>query len=114
MVLAHLNIANLSTLEAIRQLEQGHVPQRPVRIEDVKPEQFTDEAVVEAFETACQAYVSGIRGLKGLQSPLTYQHPWFGPMTSSNWHFMMGFHMRLHRKQLAAIVQGYQRYGVSL
>lgn len=114
MVLEHLNIVNLGTLENIRHLEQGRLPEQAVRIEDVKPNQATDAEVVASFESACQTYVSGIRALEGLQSPLTHPHPWFGPMTSSDWHFMMGFHMRLHRKQMAAIVHGCHAQGAVL
>jgi hypothetical protein len=36
----------------------------------------------------------------------TLAHPWFGPFTADQWHFMAAFHMRLHRGQIKAILRG--------
>jgi hypothetical protein len=120
MVLSHLNQVNLGTLGNIQQLVRGEIPTMTVRTEDVKPTldkmapsasqalyQERNDPHVAAFQQACQHYLGTMQGLHhALKTPCTLPHPWFGPMNAHQWHFMMGFHMGLHRKQIQSIVAG--------
>jgi hypothetical protein len=107
MVLDHLNIVNSGVIQNIILLTQGIQPEKIVRIEDVKPNLVQDDGIVNAFQIGCCQYLDEIQQcIPTFDSHQTYNHPWFGPMTAHQWHFLMAFHMRLHRKQMALIIQG--------
>ncbi len=47
--------------------------------------------------------------LEHLRTAARYRHPWFGPLDAAGWHAMAAFHLRLHRKQVEAILAAMQR-----
>ncbi|MFM7469616.1 MAG: hypothetical protein ACKO37_08975 [Vampirovibrionales bacterium] len=111
MVLNHLNQVNLGTLKNIQHLVQEQKPNMTVRIEDVKPpviqETLQATQVLQTFKEACETYLQEMTPLAGkLKTHTTLAHPWFGELNAHQWHFMMGFHMQLHGKQVQAIVNG--------
>jgi hypothetical protein len=106
MVLEHLTMVNLGILDIIKDLSQGNSPTQKVLTEAVKPHATTDETVIKNFADACITYEKAIALLGNLNSEMKWPHPWFGPFSAADWHFMMGFHMNLHRRQVEAIIRG--------
>jgi hypothetical protein len=47
-----------------------------------------------------------IERLGPLNARARHPHPWFGPLDAATWHFMTGFHMQLHFKQMELILAG--------
>jgi hypothetical protein len=104
MTLDHLRIVNTGIAEAITLLGQGKVPEREVSTATVKPVTEVDESVIESFNRSCEAIEEATRSLSDLRTPTRYAHPWFGPFDAAGWYFMSAFHLRLHRKQIEAIL----------
>ena len=41
-----------------------------------------------------------------LDSPVTHEHPWFGPFTARQWYWLVGSHLTIHYRQLKEIIAG--------
>jgi hypothetical protein len=106
MVLDHLQIVNSGCMEAIRLLSRGQAPARTASTAAVKPSPDADESVIERFEQGCELFCKTVERIADLKTKVRYAHPWFGELDADGWHFMAGFHMGLHRKQLNAIIAG--------
>lgn len=106
MTLDHLRIVNFGCMEAIKSLARGQVPARTASTAAVKPSPEVDEGMIEKFEQGCALFSKTVEGIADLKTSVRYAHPWFGPIDAAGWHFMAGFHMRLHRRQIEAIVAG--------
>lgn len=104
MTLDHLRIVNNGIAEAITLLGQGEVPEREVSTATVKPVTEVDGSVVEEFAKSCEAIELAAKSLPDLKTTARYAHPWFGPFDAGGWYFMSAFHVRLHRKQIEAIL----------
>jgi len=104
MTLEHVRIVNMGCLGAIRSLTRGQVPERVASTAAVKPSPEVDESIIGEFEQACELLVKTADGAGDLRTKVRYAHPWFGPLDAAGWSFMAGFHMRLHRKQIEAIL----------
>ncbi|MGB7792191.1 MAG: DinB family protein [Terrimicrobiaceae bacterium] len=105
MVIDHLRIVNRGISEVIRLLGRGQTPARQLRIADVKPRPLADQKVTGEFEQACARFERHAAKLSDLRTALRYAHPWFGPLDASGWHFLAGFHMQLHRRQIELILR---------
>lgn len=105
MTLDHLRIVNFACLEGILSLSRGQVPARVASTAAVKPSPEVGEEIVEQFEQGCELFLKTVEGISNLKTSVRYAHPWFGPLDAAGWHFMAGFHMRLHRKQTEAILR---------
>jgi hypothetical protein len=103
MTLDHLRIVNGGTANLIRKLGRGELPQRMTGTADVKPSPLADGSVVEAFQQSCAQLEQSVAALPDLRTPLRWPHPWFGPLDAGGWHYVMAFHMRIHRRQIEAI-----------
>lgn len=106
MTLDHLRIVNYACLESIRSLSRGQVPARVASTAAVKPSPEVGEEIVGQFEQGCELFLKTVEGISNLKTSVRYAHPWFGPLDAAGWHFMAGFHMRLHRRQIEAIIAG--------
>lgn len=106
MTLEHVRIVNMGCLGAIRSLARGQVPDRVASTATVKPSPEVGKGVLEEFEQACELLIKTAEGAGSLRTPVRYAHPWFGPLDAAGWHFVAGFHMQLHRKQMEAITVG--------
>ena len=106
MTLDHLRIVNESISRIIPLLAAGQVPEGVARTAAVKPSPSQDAGIITAFEKANDALVSAVASVGNLRTASRYDHPWFGPLDAAQWHFMAGFHMRLHVKQLQLILEG--------
>ena len=105
MTLEHLRIVNEGVREAIRSLAGGKVPERVASTAAVKPG-VVDATAVGAFAEGCDRFREVVAAVPDLQTPARYRHPWFGPLDAAGWHAVAAFHMRLHRKQVEAILAG--------
>jgi hypothetical protein len=105
MTLDHLRIVNLAISEVIRMLRRGEIPARQVRIADLKPNPQADHSVVGEFEQSCKCVEQRASELPDLRTAHRYAHPWFSPLDASGWHFLTGFHMQLHRRQIEQILR---------
>lgn len=104
MVLDHLRIVNSQIAGVIRLLREGKRPDRPASTAAVKPDPGVDADVVAAFEEACTAFTTVVDETPNLRTNLSFPHPWFGPLNAAEWHAMGAMHMRIHRKQIEAIL----------
>jgi hypothetical protein len=109
MTVDHLRIVNRQIAEVIACLTSGKIPQRAASTAAVKPSETVDFPVITAFEEACRNFESVVAAQANLKTTLKFAHPWFGPMDAAGWHFMTGFHMGLHRKQMELILAGLGR-----
>lgn len=104
MALDHLRIVNLGIADSIKRLGCGEVPARVASTAAVKPDPAVDEEVVASFVEACDAVATAARAVPNLHTSARYAHPWFGLLDAAAWHFMAGFHLRLHRGQIQTIL----------
>jgi hypothetical protein len=103
MVLEHLAIVNGGVAAALRELAAGRVPSGEVRTAEVKPRPAAGPESVEAFQRSCDLVMRVMGTIDDPRATPKYAHPWFGPFDAGQWHHMVAFHMRLHRKQIEAI-----------
>jgi hypothetical protein len=106
MTLDHLRIVNDAVAGVINALCSGEIPARATSTAEVKPGTDVDRSIIADFEISCRRLEETVA--KTITFPATprYAHPWFGPMDAAAWHFLSGFHLRLHRKQIEAILPG--------
>jgi hypothetical protein len=109
MTLEHLRIVNAAVAETLRALAAGKVPPRVASTAAVKPSPEVDDAVIDAFAAGGAALLECAAAIPDLRTSARYAHPWFGPLDGAGWHAMAAFHLRLHRKQVAAILDGIGR-----
>jgi hypothetical protein len=103
MTVDHLRIVNAEITTVIASLGNGKSPSRVVSTAAVKPSETVDRSVIAAFEQVCRDFEQMVAGQANLQTEAVYAHPWFGDLNAAGWHFMTGFHMDLHRKQIERI-----------
>lgn len=108
MTLDHLRIVNRGVGDVIRLLGQGRKPDRVTGTADVKPSPDAGAGTVAAFEEACAHFGQCVAGVEDLRATPRWPHPWFGPLDAADWHFFTAFHLRLHRRQIEAIIGGFK------
>lgn len=106
MTLDHLRIVNDAVGGAIAALVAGHVPIHAASTAAVKPLADAGITAIPAFEASCRQFEQLVAATPELRTRAKYSHPWFGPLDAAGWHFMAGFHMELHRRQLELILAG--------
>ena len=72
---------------------------------DVMPSEKAEIKQLDAFEQSVAKHFEAVDPLKNLASQATYRHPIFGNFNAHQWHCMFGFHLMLHRKQIAKAVK---------
>lgn len=103
MVLEHLAIVNGGVAAALGELAAGRVPSGQVSTADVKPRPSAGPDSVDAFARSCELVMRVMGTIMDPRGTPKYAHPWFGPFDAGQWHHMVAFHMRLHRRQIEAI-----------
>ncbi len=108
MTLDHLRIVNESVEGVIAELLAGRVPPGEASTAAVKPAEDVGAEVVGAFVASYERLARTVAGDEAatLKTDVRFSHPWFGPLDAAAWHFMAGFHLRLHRKQVERILGG--------
>jgi hypothetical protein len=112
MTVDHLRIVNDQINGVIVSLCAGQLPAGTASTAAVKPSQQVDVSIIAAFETSCADFEKTVAVQSDLKTTLTFPHPWFGLMDASSWHFMAGFHMQLHRKQMELILAGLSKTSI--
>ncbi len=105
MTLDHLRIVNSGIAEVITLLDQGTMPPREASTARMKPSATPAPSILSDFANSCDAIEQSARSLPDLHTKARYAHPWFGPLDAAGWYFMSAFHLRLHRKQIEAILK---------
>lgn len=103
MVIEHLMITGPAMLGAARSLAAGIVPQRQVKISDLKPKGESGPEVLDDFKKLLEGYTGRATGLSKPGQP-TFAHPWFGELDAHGWLVLNGFHQSIHRTQVERIV----------
>jgi hypothetical protein len=112
MVVDHLRIVNDQITGVISRLTTGTLPEQAADIAKVKPSGSVGPEVIAEFEKGCAHFTDTIADAGDLKTALKFAHPWFGPMDAAAWHFMTGFHMQLHRKQMELILATMSKNGI--
>lgn len=106
MLLEHLVIVGSGIKDIVVSLSHGKVPDFEVEIAKVKPQggQTAKEAVksyTDFFRTVMDELDANVGDR---QSKTVLKHPWFGPFTARQWHWLMAGHTVAHYDQLCDIV----------
>ena len=109
MTLDHLRIVNRGATGLIASLARGQLPSRIVGTADVKPSTAVDQTVVADFDGTCAEFERTVAAIANLNSDTRWPHPWFGPLNAARWHFVIAFHMSLHRRQIERIKENLSR-----
>lgn len=112
MTLEHLTIVNRSVAAVITALGAGRTPPGAASTAAVKPSASAGPEVLEKFPASCEAVESAVAAIPDLRTSRRYRHPWFGALDAESWHAMAGFHMRLHRRQILAILAAPEAEGI--
>jgi len=105
MTLDHLRIVNEGISAIYRALDAGIVPPRSTSTADVKPSLKVGPEIVAAYEKSCDDWVATRESGRQEASKVRYAHPWFGPLDTIGWRFMIGTHLAIHRTQIERILQ---------
>jgi hypothetical protein len=105
MTLDHLCIVNRSITGMILKLASGQNPGGPVSTADVKPSAPSPADILDQFRQTCDQFLAQTAPLPVLKGTPTWAHPWFGPLDAQAWHFLAGFHMGVHIKQIQSILK---------
>jgi hypothetical protein len=106
MVVDHLRIVNRDIAGVIACLGAGRLPEREASTAGVKPSPQVSHHVIAEFDQGCRDFTNSVAAVPDLKTTLKFPHPWFGPLDAATWHFMTGFHMQLHFKQMELILAG--------
>lgn len=103
MTLDHICIVGEGVRDIILSLSNGVVPNRKVDTAKVKPE-CNEISAVARFRDFATLTMSDIDARLGDKDALaTLEHPWFGPFTLRQWHWLLAVHGDIHLRQLKAI-----------
>ena len=103
MTFDHLRIVNDFISETIAALLAGRSPERVADTAAVKPTPLVEVPLLLAFAESCRRLEQTVADVPNLTTPLRHPHPWFGLLDAGSWHFLAGFHMRLHLQQILKI-----------
>lgn len=105
MLLEHMLIVSQGIASLVVPLSKGIVPDYEVEMARVKPkgEMPAQEALTKfrAYSATAMAELDKSVGDRNAEATLT--HPWFGPFTARQWHWLMAAHAVVHLNQLRAI-----------
>ncbi len=104
MTLDHLRIVNQSITNVVSTLLKGSKPELVVSTAAVKPTPGIGAEALSEFAAVCDDFQRRFRTDNNMKTAVTLAHPWFGELNGEQWHFFAGFHMKLHRKQIEAII----------
>lgn len=104
MVCEHLTIAGMAISSVIKKLSKEVDIKKDIKIEDVKPQNNSEEAI-ENFFKFTQIYEKMIKNLEKKQSNQTLKHPWFVKFNNFDWSVFMYMHTFIHRRQIEEIIR---------
>lgn len=113
MTLEHLEIVNYAMGTAVVELSHGRLIAGQIGTADVKPHAAVEAAAaIASFEASLARFEARLaERAQPMDARARYPHPWFGPLTAHQWLCLVGVHMRIHRKQIEAVIAGLGRPG---
>lgn len=107
MTLEHILIVGTNLREIIIQLSNHANLDLIVDIAKVKPTgQQNREQILSEFRKYCSETIPYLKKNMGdYESPSKLYHPWFGPMSTKMWAWLLVGHGSLHLKQLKEIIK---------
>ncbi len=108
MTLDHLMIVGEKIVELIIRLSRGETITDEVDVAKVKPPIPTQQTqeILRRFENFIQAQERRLANEWKLRdAPHRFSHPWFGPLTAHQWHWILAVHQRSHRVQVQKIIE---------
>ena len=105
MTLDHLRICNSAFAPLIKQLSEEKVPEIKINTADVKPDPKVTQKVEAKYNRANDEFLNSMEQIEGFKSEAKLEHPWFGPMNAHRWLGLSAFHMKIHRRQIEAIIK---------
>lgn len=107
MTVEHLVIVQPQIAQLVVALSNGTVPDVVASTATVKPVGGrTAQAAIAEFTKAMQDARTLVQTqVKDRASKSRLPHPWFGPMTAHEWHWLFGGHMGIHYNQIKWIVK---------
>ena len=108
MTLEHLVIVGKSIQKLVVALSAGIVPDYKADTAKVKPHtEVTPQEALALFKNFTSTVMADIdRDVKDRDSKAVFAHPWFGPFTARQWHWLLAVHTGLHLKQVRQTVSG--------
>ncbi|MBI3544621.1 MAG: DinB family protein [Deltaproteobacteria bacterium] len=108
MALEHLLITHPLMSHAIVELTNGRLPDGKADTAAVKPlgTMAPKDAVAQFRGLAARIFVELETKIGDRHSPLTFDHPWFGPFKARQWYWLIGQHAGLHYQQIKKIKAG--------
>lgn len=105
MTLEHIAIVSRAIAGAVRALAAGAVPPGRADTAAVKPSGgLGPEEAAESFRRFCnEEFPALLPALRNRDSSLAFAHPWFGPMTAKEWHWLLAAHLDIHLRQIREI-----------
>ena len=108
LTIEHLLITLKGMTHIATELAQGKKPSIEVSTASVKPKQedVTNKPIMlDKLKSLSENCFSQLKTLQSNHSnQFRLEHPWFGPITSEGWVWVLAQHQALHRKQIQMIV----------
>jgi hypothetical protein len=108
MILEHDTIVNRSISTTIGELVRGEPLTAAATMDfkkDVMPSRSAGEEQLQTFRDSVMEHIAMVKVLGKLRGTKTTPHPIFGDFDAHKWHCMFSFHLGLHYKQAAYVVQ---------
>lgn len=105
MTLDHLMVTNKLFMEIIREVAKGKSTPPRLDMDQVKPKlERTPSQVVAEYRVFANTCMQKLEAVMEKADPAAIQdHPWFGPFTALQWHWLIAAHSAIHYKQLKGI-----------
>lgn len=105
MLLEHMLIVTQGIASLVAPLSKGVVPDYEVEMARVKPKgnMTAQDALTKFRAYAATAMVELDKTVGDRNAKAALLHPWFGPFTARQWHWLMTAHAVIHLNQLRAI-----------
>lgn len=106
MTLEHLMISSRQIADVLIDLSWGRKPDYRIDLNSSQPSGKEMKDARKVFRPFL-----GMISLKldsqvdDWSSTLEHPHPWFGPLNARQWHCLMAWHQRLHRRQIQSILK---------
>lgn len=106
MALEHLTLVGNHMKAIIIDLSQGQVPNVNVDTALVKPKgEQTAAQAVDAFRAFATTIIPDMSvHVRNRKSATKLKHPWFGPFTAKQWHWLLVGHTLVHYQQIKSIL----------
>lgn len=109
MTLDHIVLVGTEIREGLIILSQERSIAKVVKVENFKPgdigDIFTGRDSVKHFESFVNETIPKINSQIGSKiSKSTHIHPWFGPLNTHQWFWLLSIHAQIHRNQIKEIL----------